>query len=197
MSARYDLVFREVEIHDGTGGPATIGDVAVAGDRIAAVGAVDGAGAETIDGRGRALCPGFIDVHTHDDFAAVLHPDLAFKVGGGVTTCIVGNCGLGVAPFPAAARMARTFHPNATLPEWSGHAGYVAHLAGAPPAANVGFLVGHGTTRFAVMGAQRAAPSGGALRAMRDVVAEGLDAGALGLSTGLIYAPGSHAATEE
>src|SRR4051794_21370198 len=97
--AVYDVVFRDVCIFDGTGAPAVVGDVAVAGDRIAEVGVASGAARETIDGRGRALAPGFIDVHTHDDFAAVVHPDMTFKVGGGVTTCIVGNCGLGAAPF--------------------------------------------------------------------------------------------------
>ena len=197
MGARYDLVLREVEILDGTGGSSTIGDVAIDGDRIAAVGIVDGPGAETVDGRGRVLAPGFIDVHTHDDFAAVLHPDLTFKVAGGVTTCIVGNCGLGAAPFEAAARMARTFHPLATLPEWHGYRGYVAHLENAPPAANVGFLIGHGTARFAAMGGKHAAPTTAEMAALHAVVAEGMEAGALGLSSGLIYAPGCYAEIEE
>jgi len=195
--ARYDVVIREVSVLDGTGGAAAIGDVAIAGDRIAAVGVVDGAGDATIDGRGLAVAPGFIDVHSHDDFAAVLHPDLAFKVAGGVTTCIVGNCGMGAAPYTAAMRMAKTFHPRAVLPEWSGYAGYAAHLESTPPAANVGFLVGHGTARVAAMGSKRVTPTSADMAAMRAIVDEGVAAGALGLSSGLIYAPGSFAATDE
>src|SRR5262249_21706524 len=146
------------------------------------VGVVDGGGHETIDGRGVAVAPGFIDVHTHDDFAAILHRDLGFKIAGGVTTCIVGNCGMGVAPFTAATRMARVFHPAATLPEWQGHAGYVDRLASAPPAANVGMLIGHGTVRLGAMRTKRSAPSASEMATMRATVSEGIAAGALGLS---------------
>ncbi len=195
--ARHDVVIREVSIHDGSGAPAVVGDVALDGDRIAAVGVADGAGRETIDGRGLALAPGFIDVHTHDDFAAILHPDLGFKVAGGVTTCIVGNCGMGAAPFEAASRMARTFHPGAVLPEWHGFAGYAGRLEAAPPAANVGVLIGHGTVRYDAMGTKPTAPNATEMAVMRATVAEGVAAGALGLSSGLIYPPGSFAATDE
>ena len=94
----FDAVIREVEVDDGTGSPPFVADVAIAGDRIAAVGAVSAGGRETLAGKGLALAPGFIDVHTHDDFAALRHPDMAFKLAGGVTTCIVGNCGFGPAP---------------------------------------------------------------------------------------------------
>jgi len=195
--ARHDVVIREVAIHDGTGASPTIGDVAILADRISGVGIMDGAGRETIDGRGLAVAPGFIDVHTHDDFAAVLHPDLTFKVAGGVTTCIIGNCGMGVSPFPAASRMAKTFHPRDVLPEWQGHAGYASHLDDAPPAANVGVLIGHGTVRLGAMGGKRAAPTAADMAAMRAIVAEGIDAGALGLSSGLIYQPGCFAMPDE
>lgn len=195
--AVYDVVFRDVSIYDGTGGAPVVGDVAIVGDRIVDVGVAAGTARETIEGRDRALAPGFIDVHTHDDFAAVLHPDMTFKVGGGVTTCIVGNCGMGAAPFGAAARMARMFHPRASLPLWSGYGGYVARLTAAPPSANVGVLVGHGTLRAAVMDRKPTAPTAVELAAMQAIVREGLDAGALGLSSGLIYEPGRFADTDE
>ena len=102
MAEQYDTVFREVEVYDGTGAPPVTADVAIEGDRIAALGSAPGSARKTVDGRGFALAPGFIDVHTHDDLAAVKHPDMAFKLQGGVTTCIVGNCGFGAAPFDAA-----------------------------------------------------------------------------------------------
>src|SRR5262245_48807148 len=123
----HDLVIREVSLYDGSGAPPAGADVAIEGERIAAVHAGRSAAArsplqarETIDGRGLALAPGFIDVHTHDDFAALIHPDMAFKLAGGVTTCVVGNCGFGAAPHGAAMVMAKTLHPKLDLPAWQG-----------------------------------------------------------------------------
>jgi N-acyl-D-amino-acid deacylase len=136
-------------------------------------------------------------VHTHDDFAAIAHPDMGFKLAGGVTTCIVGNCGFGAAPHAAASVMAKTLHPGISLPEWQGHAGYLRRLEENAPGVNVGILVGHGTARLAAMGLQARPPSGAEMAAMKAIVAEGLEAGALGLSSGLIYDPGRFAATDE
>jgi N-acyl-D-amino-acid deacylase len=195
--AAHDTVIREATVYDGSGAPPVVADVAIDGDRIAAVGTIAGSARATLDGRGLALSPGFIDVHTHDDFAAVLHPDMAFKLCGGVTTCVVGNCGMGAAPYAQAAAMAKHFHPHATLPEWEGYTGYLAHLDRAPAAVNIGVLVGHGTARLAAMGLEARTPSRSEMAAMKAIVAEGLAAGALGLSSGLIYDPGRFAATAE
>jgi N-acyl-D-amino-acid deacylase len=197
MSSAYDTVIREASVFDGSGAPPVTADVAIDGDRIAEVGAVRGSARETLDGRGLALSPGFIDVHTHDDFAAVLHPQMDFKLRGGVTTCIVGNCGMGAAPFAEASAMARAFHPRAVLPEWRGYSGYFAHLDGAPPAVNVGVLIGHGTARMAAMGQDARAPDAKEMARMKSIVAEGLEAGALGMSSGLIYDPGRFATADE
>jgi N-acyl-D-amino-acid deacylase len=194
----FDLVIRNALVYDGSGAPPRAIDVAVDGDRIAAAGAVaSGTARTTLDAEGLALAPGFIDVHTHDDFAAVLYPDMAFKVCGGVTTCIIGNCGMGPAPFAQAAVLARAFHPGASLPDWGDHHGYVAHLHAHAPAVNVGMLIGHGTVRMAAMGRKRGAPDGAEMAAMKASIAEGLAAGAFGLSSGLIYEPGKHAQTDE
>ena len=193
----YDLVIREVTLYDGTGAAPGAADVAVDGGRIAAVGAVASSGRATLDGRGLALAPGFIDVHTHDDFAALMYPDMVFKLAGGVTTCVVGNCGFGAAPHAAAAVMAKTLHPNLSLPEWQGYAGYMQRLEAQAPGVNIGVLVGHGTARLAAMGTESRAPTGPEMAAMKAIVAEGLEAGALGLSTGLVYDPGRFAATDE
>jgi N-acyl-D-amino-acid deacylase len=190
-------VIREASVYDGSGAPPSIADVAIDGERIAAVGAVGGSARATLDGRGLALAPGFIDVHTHDDFAAILHPQMHFKLCGGVTTCVVGNCGMGAAPFAEASAMARAFHPRAVLPEWRGYSGYLAHLDRAPAAVNVGVLVGHGTARMSAMGREARAPDAREMARMKSVLAEGLEAGALGMSTGLIYDPGRFANTDE
>lgn len=196
----HDLLFRDVLLYDGTGSPPVQADVAIEGDRIASVraGAEGGQGArKTIDARGLALAPGFIDVHTHDDFAAVAYPDMAFKLEGGVTTSVVGNCGFGAAPYAAAAVMAKTLHPKLSLPEWQGYAGYLRRLEAHPPGVNIGLLVGHGTARLAAMRNENRAPTGAEMTAMKATLAEGLEAGALGLSSGLVYDPGRFAATDE
>jgi N-acyl-D-amino-acid deacylase len=192
----HDLVIRNASVYDGTGSAPVITDVAIEGERIAEVG-TPGAAREELDATGLALAPGFIDVHTHDDFAAVLYPDMAFKVCGGVTTCIVGNCGMGAAPFRQAAVLARAFHPGQELPDWGDYHGYFGTLDAQPPSVNVGVLVGHGSMRMAAMQRDRGEPSADQMARMKAILSEGLDAGALGLSTGLIYDPGKYAATEE
>ncbi|MFQ5697712.1 MAG: amidohydrolase family protein [Myxococcota bacterium] len=193
-----DQVIRGAAVYDGSGAAAFEADVAIVGERIGAVGLLEARAPVEIDGRGLALAPGFIDVHTHDDFAVRLHPDMAFKTRQGVTTCVVGNCGFGAAPWPVAERAARSFfHPGAKIPRWEGYAGYLQGLERDPAATNTAALVGHGTVRGAVLGAASRAPDAGELRAMRAGVDEGVSAGAVGLSTGLIYPPGRHAATGE
>ena len=192
----HDIIIRDVTIYDGSGGSAMMGDVAIEGEHIAAVVSVSGAGRTEIDGRGLALAPGFVDVHTHDDYAAIVHKDMAFKTRGGVTTCVVGNCGMGAAPWRPAMAMARSLHPQ-PFPEWSGYRGYRAILEHQPPGVNIAVLIGHGTARLAAMGSEKREPTTAEMKTMKDVVSEGLEAGAVGLSTGLIYDPGRYARTEE
>lgn len=197
MAPRHDVVLRNASVYDGSGADPFSADVAIHGDRISAVGSVSGDAATEIDATDLAIAPGFIDVHTHDDFAAVLHPDMAFKLLGGVTTCVVGNCGMGAAPHEAAAGMARAFHPNQQLPEWKGYRGYLERLEQHPPAVHIAALVGHGTLRLDAMGGAKREPSAAEMQTMKDHLHEGLDAGAVGLSTGLIYEPGRNARTDE
>src|ERR1700678_4056267 len=193
----HDIVFRNATIYDGTGASGVVADLAVSGGCIAEVGVVSGGGAQVVDAAGLGLAPGMCHVHTHDDFAAIVHRDMAFKTAGGVTTCIVGNCGMGAAPHAAAMVLARSLHPHASFPEWQGYAGYLDVLDAAPPATNIGVLIGHGTVRMAAMGRKTEAPNAAEMAAMKDMIREGLDAGAIGISTGLIYEPGRHARTEE
>src|SRR4051812_26342362 len=192
----HDLIIRDVLMYDGKGGAPHRGDLAVDGDRIAAAGSVPGSAKETVNGSGLALAPGFIDVHTHDDFAALVYPDMSFKTAGGVTTCVVGNCGMGAAPWAAATLMARALHPD-PLPQWNGYRGYREQLEAQPAGVNVAMLIGHGTARLAAMGTDARDPTGGEMQAMKDILSEGLDAGAAGLSSGLIYDPGRYARTQE
>ena len=198
MSQMYDVLIRGAFVYDGQGNAPFQADVAVQGDRIARIGSLDGAGAASeVDGEGLALSPGFIDVHTHDDFAALAHPDMSFKSRGGVTTCIVGNCGFGAAPFTEAVDLLGRLTPDLAIDPYVGHAGYAAALEANPPGVNIGVLAGHGTIRMAVLGSKDRPPTDREMAAMKSTLDEALGAGVLGLSSGLIYDPGRYARTEE
>jgi N-acyl-D-amino-acid deacylase len=205
MAAEYEVLIRGATLYDGTGAAPRVADLALRGDRIARVsgrevaqgGLGDARAPVEIEASGLALAPGFIDVHTHDDFALVVRPEMDFKILGGVTTVVVGNCGFGAAPFPMASQMARMFHPDASLPEWSGYAGYMDRLEREPASTNAAVLIGHGTVRGSVMRNENRAPTTAELEAMKAIVREGRDAGAVGFSSGLVYEPGKHAQTDE
>ncbi len=197
----YDLLIRRGDIYDGTGAPPVRGDVAVRGDRIEAVGAVSGSAAREIDATGHAVSPGFIDVHAHDDAAVVWQPALDFKLMQGVTTDVVGNCGAGVAPANDQFRgmFARGFGGilgESDLP-WTTVAQYFVAVSAAQPACNVAAYVPHGVVRANVMGFDRRDPTPDELDAMRALVDEAMRAGAIGMSTGLVYPPGAYARTAE
>lgn len=198
MTHRFDVLIRGATVYDGLGGDARELDVALENDRIAALGSLDeSTAALEIDAQGLALAPGFIDVHTHDDFAAINHPGMTFKSRGGVTTCIVGNCGFGAAPCREAHQMLGGLTGGAAIAPYDGHAGYAARLEAVEPGLNIGVLAGHGTFRLAAMGAADRAPEAREMRRMQTLLDEALAAGVLGLSSGLIYAPGRYAGTEE
>lgn len=188
---------------DGTGAPGQVADVVVDGPVIAAIEPVRErhGRAEVYDVSGCVVAPGFVDVHSHADNAPLLaSPDLS-KVLQGVTTEVVGNCGMSLAPRSPrygdalAAYLGRLFPPVS----WTGSS--VADLLAATDAAgyvvNYAPLIGHGTLRLAVMGFEARTPTHAEMEMMRGLVDEALEAGAVGLSTGLIYPPGSLAETAE
>ncbi|WP_152361692.1 N-acyl-D-amino-acid deacylase family protein [Microlunatus speluncae] len=197
-------------IIDGTGREPYLGTVVINGERIAAVepaaaGSVTGEAtdAEVIDAGGRIVCPGFIDAHSHADNAPLLAEDDLSKISQGVTTEIVGNCGSSLAPIRAgddafAEGPGRLFglEPD-QLGGWHSSTEWFAAVDAAGTVTNVCHLVGHGTLRQAVIGPTAAAPSAEDLAAMGRLLDEALDAGAFGLSTGLVYPPGRYADTEE
>jgi N-acyl-D-amino-acid deacylase len=195
----HDLVIRNGTVLDGTGAPGVRTDVAVRDGRIAGIGKLDGSARREIDASGRIVCPGFIDVHAHDD-AAVLSTPMDFKLMQGVTTDIVGNCGAGMAPrnpdrpaMPGVNMVLGAVHVG----DWESFAEYMDAVERSRPALNVGCFLPHGAVRYAAIGTERRAPSEAELAEMREHVREGMVAGALGLSTGLIYLPGAFAETDE
>ena len=186
------LVFSNVTVVDGSGNEPSVGDVVVEGDRITSVGsAAPGRpdGAVVIDGAGLALAPGFIDVHTHDDVAVLADPDLGCKTLQGVTSVVVGNCGVSAAP---ASDHTRGFTVHERL------ADYFEAVTASRTAVNVASLVGHGAVRAAVMGLTNdAEPTPAHLDAMAERVAAAMDDGAIGMSTGLAYEPGRYSRHDE
>ena len=183
---------------DGTGAPSVEASIGIRGDRIAAVGAIAERGAVELDARGLTVAPGFIDVHSHDDWAVLLTPEMDFKVMQGVTTDVVGNCGMGAAPNPAAAVIFRALHgPDAKVPDWTDYAGYLRAVDENPSSLNVAVLAGHGSLRLGAMGNAKREPTREEMATMRRWLRDAIDAGAVGLSTGLIYEPGRYARTEE
>lgn len=195
----HDLIVRNATVYDGSGSPGVRADIAIDGDRISEVGQIGDPAGETLDANGLAAAPGFIDVHSHDDFQVLTEPDVTHNVLQGITTVIVGNCGFGAAPSDAAqVQMKAIQEVDAYFEPWSGYAGYLESVDKNPSSLNVAALVGHHTVRRAAMGGvEKRAPSSDELAAMRKMVAEGMEAGAVGLSTGLVYEPGRYSETAE
>ena len=174
-AADFDLLITHARIADGSGGPLLEGSVAVKDGRIAAVGRVQGTAAEVIDAGGKVVAPGFIDVHTHSEDICLI-PAAENFLRMGVTTIITGNCG----------------HSRTDV------AKFFQEIEESKVALNVATLIGHGSVREQAMGGSFIrAPNDEQLAAMKALVDQAMKDGAVGISTGLIYVPGSFAKTDE
>jgi N-acyl-D-amino-acid deacylase len=200
-SILYDVAIRSGTIIDGTGNSRYRGDVGIKGDRIATIaapGALSGAAASEIDAAGRIVSPGFIDVHTHDDNAVLIDPAMTAKISQGVTTVIVGNCGISLSPIgpidpppPMNLLGGREAYRFPSLAE------YTSAVDEAVPAVNVAALIGHSTLRVGfVEDITRKANAREAER-MQKVLAQCLEEGATGFSTGLWYRTNAPADMDE
>jgi N-acyl-D-amino-acid deacylase len=198
---RYDILLRNGTLVDGSGGSACRADLAIQGDRIAAIGDLKGTVAShEIDASGLIVAPGFIDVHTHDDAALILRPEMLPKLTQGVTTVIAGNCGISGAPYlktgdpPDLLRL--IFKSDRCVAPTLNQ--YLQNVAGAGPAVNAAVLTGHTTLRMQVMGTDlNRTATGDEIAEMRDLFIACLEQGSLGLSTGLFYPPARAASTQE
>lgn len=198
-----DLILKNGRIVDGTGNPWFIGDVGVKDGHIAAVGRIDQEARETLDVHHQVIAPGFIDGHCHSDLMIFDHPHSEIKLRQGVTTEVVGNCGLAPAPFVKEQAELLQSYVQPVLGKtswewpWETVEQYMDALANSRPSENIATYVAHGALRIAVMGfANRPATSQELLR-MKHLLEQGLKAGAIGFSIGLLYAPGSYTSKEE
>jgi N-acyl-D-amino-acid deacylase len=197
--ATFDVLLRGGLVVDGTGAPGRRADVGVQGDRITAVGdlsAADTNGIQVVLAiADRVVAPGFIDPHGHSDGSLFVDGALASHLHQGFTTQLSGNCGDSLAPLTQTGRdlVDLSLRANDLEASWQTFREYLARVEEQHLGLNVAFLVGHGTIRGSVLGAEPRAATPAELNHMVAEVEAALDAGALGLSSGLIYAPGMHA----
>jgi len=200
----FDFVLANGRILDGCGNPWFWGDLGIRRGRIAEiapVGALEGA--KNIDVGGRYVAPGFVDVHTHSDLSLLVNRLAESVVRQGVTTEVIGNCGMSPAPVNEdhLAEMQHHWGRISTQPEvswkWGTFAQYLRTLRRGGLAINVASLAGHGALRIAAMGFADRAPTPKELARMEGLLREAMESGAFGMSTGLVYPPGCFASTEE
>jgi len=198
----HDLLIKNGFVIDGAGNPWFKADIAVSRGKIVEVGKIGIKEADTIiDARGLIVSPGFIDIHSHSDLSLLINPLAESKVRQGVTTEVVGNCGSSAAPTKTETvdLLKEDWGLEAKEVDWnwSTFAEYLSEMKRRGIALNVASLVGHGTVRIAVLGVENRSPTAEELEEMRMLVAESMEAGAFGMSTGLVYLPGCYAETSE
>ena len=181
----FDLLITNARIIDGTGAPSVTGAVGVRNGRIAAVGSVAGPAARTVDARGQVLAPGFIDPHSHSDYALLTDGNAESKIRQGVTTEVIGESGSVAPRRPTAERT------------WTDFAGYFAAVERGKTSVNLLSYVGLGQVREYTMGNDERAPTADELARMTGLVADAMKQGAYGVSTGLIYSPNAYAKLDE
>ncbi len=200
----FDIKIIGGTVHDGSGLAGIEADVGIIGDTIETVGDLSSAESNlTIDAIGKVVTPGFIDLHTHSDASFLIDSHADSKLTQGVTLEFIGNCGMSFcAPLYGAAketlkeRLTRGGEGTFDV-DWEDFDGYLNALERAGSNINIVTQVGHGTVRSAVMGMDNRGPDIDELAHMTRLVEESLDAGAMGMSTGLWYAPGSYSLTDE
>lgn len=205
MGSRMDVLFRGATVYDGSGGRGVQQDVLVRGERIVALGeeAAGISAKRVVDAGGLALAPGFIDLHSHADHTLPAFPRATNSITQGVTTELVGLCGFSVAPVsPDPPRRRQLQELSSGIgPDldwsWRTFGEYLDYFDRARPAVNVAPLVGHHALRIFGMGIEDRAPTQAELSSMRQALADALAHGAWGMSTGLVYVPGSFANTDE
>lgn len=203
----YDVLITNGTIVDGTGAERRPAWVGITSDRIAAVAQPETMGsataATTIDARGKIVCPGFIDTHSHSDLLVLKEPFIAPKVMQGVTTELIGQDGMSLAPLrdeyiPAWKKAMAGLEGDYEVDwDWRDVDGYLDRIDSMDVGPNFAFLAPHGNIRMSVMGLDDRSPNSDELNKMKDLLRECMDSGAFGMSTGMVYPPCCYAATDE
>ena len=192
----FDVVIRGGTLIDGTGTTGYSADLAIQGDTIVAIGnSIEAEAHQSVDATGKVVTPGFIDLHSHADMSFFIDPDADSKITQGVTFEYVGNCGISfcaplIGESASDLNTRKAWYDTDWSPDWTSFSDFLDALEKTGSNINVATQVGHGTVRKAIMGMDTRAPDSGEIKQMQALVAEGLDAGALGFSTGLSMAPG-------
>ena len=196
-----DIILKNGFVVDGAGNPKFRADVGVMDGKIVKIGGLRSSKADRIiDAKGLVVSPGFIDVHTHSDFELLANPRAESKIRQGVTTEVVGNCGMSAAPLRGeyASKTAKSIRDKYGLTlDWSSFKEYFNRLEKQGVAVNIISLVGHGNIRECVMDLENRPPTKEEMKEMKALVAQAMEEGAFGLSTGLVYPPGRFADTIE
>ncbi len=197
-----DWIIRGATVVDGTGAPGRLADVAIAGGRIAGVGEIasEAAAARTLDAGGRVVAPGFIDIHSHSDFSLMINRRAESSVRQGVTTEVVGNCGMGCAPLQDPRHLPLVvleYLEGTDTGAWRSFGEWLEVLGQGGLSINVAAMVGHGAVRLAGMGTAGRPAKPEELARMVALTEQSLSEGAFGFSSGLEYTPGKSAAPEE
>ncbi|WP_035061140.1 N-acyl-D-amino-acid deacylase family protein [Andreprevotia chitinilytica] len=196
----YDLIIRNARILDGSGAAEYTADVAVTDGRIAQIGDLGSASATSdIDAKGLALAPGFIDVHTHDDTNVIRQPEMLPKISQGVTTVVVGNCGISASPVSLKGDPPDPMNLLGEAKDFSYPTfdDYRRAVDAAVPSVNVAALIGHTALRNNHMDRLDRVATPDEINGMREQLRDALENGALGLSTGLAYASAISSTTDE
>ncbi len=193
----FDLVFKNARVLDGTGAPWFRADVAVKDGFVVRVGRIEGESKKVIDAKAKYLAPGFIDTHSHSDSELVENPTADSKILQGVTLEVIGQCGSSAAPRNMGLRNEDDEEPAEEGPQWTDMASYMEVLESQGVSVNVAPLVGHGTVRRQVMGAEARAATPEEVGQMKRLVRDAMEQGAFGMSSGLIYVPGRYSETSE
>ncbi|EPC00918.1 D-aminoacylase [Litchfieldella anticariensis FP35 = DSM 16096] len=196
----FDVLIRSAQVLDGTGAPPFQADIGIRDERIVAIGELgQHTATASLDATGRYLAPGFIDVHTHDDTNVIRTPEMLPKLSQGVTTVVVGNCGISASPVSLEGKVPDPMNLLGRVEDfrYPSFAAYAAAVDAAIPSVNVAALVGHTSLRSQVMNDFARPASMAEIDAMQALLARALDEGALGLSSGLAYRNAFHAPTAE
>lgn len=197
---KFDLIIRNAQVIDGSGESPMRADIAIQAGKIAALGSLENAESlAVLDAQGLMLAPGFIDVHTHDDLQVIRAPEMLPKISQGITTVIVGNCGISASPVSLKSELPDPMNLLGTTDDfqYADFASYKAAVNKTQPAVNVAALIGHTALRNNHMDRLDRAANADEIAQMRVQLRESLQEGALGLSSGLAYASAFSATTDE